>query len=73
MVEDCYFMQDQDENISDEQRTMKVYCMDHAPKGAWFWEGSKEGYGPFSYICNVCGKVIHDNEDNEAEEIETTD
>jgi hypothetical protein len=71
MSEDCFFMQDWDESIPDEQRTMKVFCVDHAPKDAWFWEGSKEGYGPFKYVCCVCRKVIHG--ENDSEEVETTD
>ena len=78
MNEDCYFAQDWDENIPDEQRTMKVFCVEHAhhaPEGAWFWEGSTEGYGPFDYICCVCGKVIHEGEgeDEEADETQATD
>jgi hypothetical protein len=29
------------------------------PSLGWFWEGSRLGYGPFEYVCNKCGHIIH--------------
>lgn len=58
--EDCYLWMD--ESILEEERTMNVLCQQcHLtyPGLGWFWEGSKLGYGPFEFICNKCGHVVH--------------
>jgi hypothetical protein len=70
-MEDCYFYVDWDENIPEEQVKMKTFCLDHAPEGGWLWEGSKQGYGPYTYKCCKCGKVIY--QPDEEEKTETTD
>ena len=58
--EDCYIWMD--ETIPEDQRTMNILCEQcHVkyPGLGWFWEGSRLGYGPFDFICNKCGHVVH--------------
>lgn len=58
--EDCYLWMD--ESIPEEERTMNVLCEQCHPKYpglGWFWEGSRLGYGPFEFVCNKCGHVVH--------------
>lgn len=46
----------------DEQNRMEVMCVschDKEPDKGWFWDGVNHGYGPFDFICCVCGHVIH--------------
>jgi hypothetical protein len=59
--ENCYFWIDN--TVPEEQRMMNVMCVEchdknHPDLEAWFWEGIK-GYGPYDFICDKCGKVIH--------------
>ena len=58
--ENCYLWFDPE--VPEDQRTMNVHCeqchIKHPDLG-WFWEGSRLGYGPFDFICNECGHVIH--------------
>lgn len=59
--ENCYFWIDN--TVPEEQRMMNVMCVEchdtkHPTLEAWFWEGAK-GYGPYDFICDECGKVIH--------------
>jgi hypothetical protein len=55
--EDCWFYQD------DKANQMKAVCCDcHKTLKAklWFWEGSVHGYGPFTFQCAVCNRIIHE-------------
>lgn len=73
--QDCYFFVDL--SIPEEDRSMSVLCLEchdqKMPDTGWFYEGSKEGYGPFDYQCAICGNYVHKAEDDEdhQEEIET--
>jgi len=62
-MEDCYFFIDPNPNIPEEERTLSILCVEchnrDAPDTGWFYEGSKEGYGPYDYQCCKCGKFIH--------------
>lgn len=79
MAEDCYFFVDPDPNIPEKDRTMGVLCLEchntHMPNTGWFYQGSKEGYGPFDYQCRRCGKCISkaDDEEDEEDEDQTSD
>lgn len=57
--EDCYLWMDKD--VPEDKRTMNVLCIKCHEKNpiGWLWEGSKRGYGPFDFICNTCGHVVH--------------
>lgn len=58
--EDCYLWMD--EKVPLEQRTIKILCEQchlKFPELGWFWEGSRLGYGPFDFICDQCGHVVH--------------
>jgi len=58
--ENCYLWMDQ--SIPEEERTMNVLCEKchlKYPGLGWFWEGSRLGYGPFEFICNKCGHIVH--------------
>lgn len=58
--ENCYFYTDCTLPVSEQTiQVMCVNCHVKNPDLGWFWEGSKMGYGPFDFICNVCGYVIH--------------
>jgi hypothetical protein len=70
--QDCYFLEDPDPDVPEEKRHMIVLCMScrekHFPDQGWFYQGSKDGYGPFDFICDRCGEVIHKHEEDESEE-----
>ena len=61
MKEDCYFWIDQ--SLPEEKQIMNVLCIEchdtKHPELGWFWKGSEKGYGPFDFICEICGKTIH--------------
>ena len=61
-MEDCYFFIDGEK--PEDQRAMSVLCVPCRnkvyPGIGWFWEGSKNGYGPWNYICSVCGKKLNE-------------
>ena len=65
MVESCYFFIDQETPI-EEQRIL-IHCIkchdEHFPDQGMFWDN---GYGPYEFKCNYCGKIIHQgpNEEN---------
>lgn len=67
---DCYFFTDI--TIPLERRGMSVLCVDcHAkemPDSGWFYEGSKEGYGPFDFQCCKCSKFVHKAEKDDEQE-----
>ena len=60
-LNDCYFFIDC--RVSEEKRCMSVMCVEchdqKYPEMGWFWPGSQKGYGPFQYVCSICGKVVH--------------
>lgn len=59
--ENCYFWIDN--SIPEDERVFNIYCEGcrnkNPDKNCWFWEGSIKGYGPYDYVCDECGKVIH--------------
>ena len=58
--EDCYFYTDASLPESEQViQVMCVGCVRERQLDGWFWEGSRLGYGPFDFICNLCGHVIH--------------
>lgn len=60
-MEDCYFWIDQ--SVPEDEQKMNVLCVEchdeKRPELGWFWEGSTKGYGPFDFICEICGRTIH--------------
>ena len=68
-MEDCYFFIECDPGIPEEERRVRVLCMDchEKYKGGWFYPGSKEGYGPYNYQCHMCKKIIYKGEHDETE------
>lgn len=60
-MNDCYFWIDN--KIAENEQIMNMMCLDchqdKHPELGWYWEGSKKGYGPFEYKCDICGKIIH--------------
>lgn len=77
-MENCFFWVDQNLNPAEKElATMSVICCECCAKypgkfpGAWMWEGSKKGYGPFDYICDECSKVIYKKEWGEHEKNQT--
>lgn len=58
--ENCYFWLDA--RVPEDERTMSVMCVkchdEKFPALGWLWEGSKNGYGPHDYVCDMCGHVI---------------
>lgn len=67
MFEDCYFFLD--ESVPEDERKMKVLCVtcqkEKMPDTGWFWKGSSLGYGPFNFICSLCGHIIYSPNKNE--------
>jgi len=65
MADDCYFFIDMEQDVPEEKRTISVLCVEdrkqHYPNTGWFWEGSKLGYGPWAYKCQVCGRDVSGN------------
>lgn len=66
MAESCYFFIDAEAPV--EEQHMLVHCVkchdEHFPQQGTFWEGAN-GYGPFVFKCDYCGKIIHQpNEEN---------
>jgi hypothetical protein len=61
--EDCYFFIDANENIPELEKTVSTLCVEchdkYYPEIGWFWKGSQEGYGPFTYSCFKCQKIIY--------------
>ena len=61
-MEDCYFFIDPDPSVPEEQKTMSILCVKchrDTPDVGWFYQGSKDGYGPFVYECTRCNKMIY--------------
>lgn len=69
MPKDCYFFVDSDPNVPENEKIMKVLCVEckdqHMPDTGWFYPGSKEGYGPYDYQCCKCGNFLHKACDDE--------
>lgn len=67
----CYMQPDPNPVVKEEERTMVFYCEEcrnAKHPGAWFYEGSRYGYGPFDFMCEECGKVLHQHVEEEEEE-----
>jgi DNA-directed RNA polymerase subunit RPC12/RpoP len=71
MSENCYFYIPETE-----EQKMSVLCMEchkkHHPESGWFWEGTKLGYGPWTYKCNICEHIVHQPQESH-EEASTAD
>lgn len=59
---DCIFFI---ESTNDTDRVVRASCLECAsanqPQNPMYWPGSSKGYGPFTYICNFCKKIIHEH------------
>lgn len=72
MPQDCYFFFDAEKNkdIPEEQHRLSILCVpcrdQYNPGVGWFWNGSREGYGPWNYICCRCGINVNPNGEKEA-------
>jgi hypothetical protein len=70
MDKDCYFFID--ESVPEEKRKISVLCVEchdtKMPKTGMFYEGSKEGYGPFDYKCCVCGTLVNECDEYDEED-----
>jgi hypothetical protein len=70
MFEDCYFWVD--DSVAEEDRNMSVLCLkcrdEKMPDVGWLWKGSFFGYGPFDFICSLCGHVVYSPNHNEKED-----
>lgn len=56
--ENCYIYVSPD---SADDSCMNILCEECHKKNpvGWFWEGAKLGYGPYDFICDTCGHIIH--------------
>lgn len=61
MSENCYFLVNEEKDVSSGLMVVCTTCRaSHYPNTeAWFWQGSELGYGPWAYVCKICGKIIH--------------
>lgn len=65
MPKDAFFFFDKDKlkDVPEEEHTLSILCVpcrdERYPGVGWFWEGSKDGYGPWKYICCQCGKDVN--------------
>lgn len=56
MSADCFFI------IPDETTPITAICLKCMPEpqeNAYFWNGSKKGYGNYDLNCCICKEVIH--------------
>jgi hypothetical protein len=61
--QNCYFFVDESKPLEEQVvDCLCETCHDKMPDKGWFWEGSRHGYGPFDFVCGVCGYVIHKHE-----------
>jgi len=73
---DCFLFVDLE--TPEEERTMSVTCVEcheeKIPDTGFFYEGSKEGYSDYDWVCCFCGKIIHKSseEEKDGKEIETS-
>jgi hypothetical protein len=69
MSENAYFFMDMRQ--PEDERTMSCMCErchdEKHPDLGWFWEGELKGYGPYAIICDICGKIIHKPEKQDAD------
>jgi len=58
----CYFIVEKSEINGKEKMTpLCLKCRDEKfPDRGWYWEGKKNGYGPFLIKCKYCQEIIHD-------------
>lgn len=67
-VEDCFFYIEGDCEETKRMRVMCVGCSSANPGLGWFYNASKDGYGPFKYVCSKCDKVIYEHPESEPHE-----
>lgn len=64
---DCYFFIDI--SVPEKERAVSVLCTSCHDKymsdTGWFYQGSVNGYGPFTYKCKMCNTIICDNSEGE--------
>lgn len=60
--EDCYFWIDNQPGKEPTIEPMCLECHKKRPDLGWFWAGSRLGYGPWNYICALCGHVVYAGE-----------
>ena len=64
---DCYFFIDQNKPVEEQH----ILCLhescrnEYYPGVGWFYKGSKEGYGPWDFVCHHCKQIIHKAQDVE--------
>lgn len=72
--QNCYFFVDL--SIPEKDRCISALCIQchdaKLPDTGWFYNGMKEGYGPFDFKCSICGNFIHKANDDENEQKEIT-
>lgn len=63
MSKNCYFIVKQDQDQAEKICALCIECKEnYYPDEGWFWEGTKNGYGPWLYQCCNCSQVIHNPE-----------
>ena len=67
---DCFIFIDL--SVSEEERAISILCVEchdeKMPDSGVFYQGSKEGYSNYDWVCCVCGKIIHKSENETYEE-----
>ena len=68
---DCYFFMDLDEHVPEEERCLSTLCVScreqHYPDTGWFYNGEKEGYGPWEIRCQMCDAIINEEPEDDDE------
>jgi len=65
-MNDCYFFVDEEVPLKEQKiSVLCVECHDtKMPETGMFYQGSKEGYGPFNYKCCLCGNLVHESDES---------
>lgn len=63
-MNDCFFVVEND--------IIRCLCIKHGKEreNAWFWEGSRLGYGPFIFKCHICGEIVFDEAETDIQNTE---
>lgn len=69
---DCYlFIDSSTEESASRMSVMCVECHDEKmPDVGSYYAGSVEGYSPYEWKCDLCGKTIHEVNDDDSEKPE---
>lgn len=59
-----------DGRLPEDEQKMQAMCMKCSEKQqfGWFWQGSTIGYGDYDLSCSLCGDIIHQREEENADE-----